>query len=99
MGRPDDKLRVNLEARPDQYGKIYHIGRIKFPGMIDCTNGVVFLVFTSEEGSEELQIAPMEAKEQTGERTKRPWKPRDGGPRDGGPPPAQGSGERDPQGR
>ncbi len=43
-----DKLSIN---------KKYYLGRLQFPGAVTFDDGAVFLVFTSEEGTEELQIA------------------------------------------
>jgi hypothetical protein len=57
---PGNKLTVPLTAREDRDGNKFHVGRIKFPGTIDCKDGVTFLVFTSEEGNEEIQIAGFE---------------------------------------
>lgn len=53
----DEKLRVTLFAKKDKNQKTYYVGKSKFPGMINFAKGVVFIIFTSEEGSEELQIA------------------------------------------
>ena len=61
--RPDDKLRVRLDPVLDRNRKTYYLGKLKFPGMLDCTNGIVFLVYTSEEGAEEIQIAEYAPKE------------------------------------
>lgn len=53
--RPD-RLKVSLEARQDQYDKTYYVGKFQFPGVLDCREGATFMVFTSIQGSEELQI-------------------------------------------
>lgn len=50
-------LIVDLEPRDDKKGNIYYIGRLKAPISIDFTSGVTLLVFLSESGDEELQIA------------------------------------------
>lgn len=50
-------LTVDLEPRDDKKGNIYYIGRLKAPVSIDLTNGITLLVFLSESGDEELQIA------------------------------------------
>lgn len=57
-----DKLAVRLTPRFDESGNKYYIGRLEFPGTVNFENGAVFLVFTSEEGSEELQIAVDDSK-------------------------------------
>ena len=53
-------LTIELKSTKDKNGKTYHIGKIKAPVMIDCSEGVVFLIYTSEENMEELQIASMD---------------------------------------
>ena len=63
MSKPDEKLRILLDARKDGNNKTYHLGKLKFPGSLDCTDGIIFMIFTSEEGNEELQIGPMEPRE------------------------------------
>jgi len=57
-----DRLSLDLEKRIDEYGKTYFIGKIKAPITIDAKDGVCFLIFTSEEGAEELQICSMTSK-------------------------------------
>lgn len=52
-----NNLKVPLDPRFDQHDEIFFVGRLRFPGSIDCTNGVTFLAFISESGLEELQIA------------------------------------------
>lgn len=53
--RPD-RLKVSLETREDQFHKVFYIAKIQFHGYIDCASKLVFLVFNSKEGSEELQV-------------------------------------------
>lgn len=64
----DNKLMIPLVVKRDQNNKPYYVGRLQFPGMIDCSQGVVFMIFTSEEGAEELQIGTLvdRRKEKTG---------------------------------
>jgi len=50
-------LSVPLEPREDKENKIFYLGKLQFPGRICCTKGVTFLIFLSEDDSEELQIA------------------------------------------
>ena len=59
----NNNLTINLEARKDQDGQTFYIGKLKFPGQISCADGVVFLIFTSADGEEQMQIAQMENKE------------------------------------
>lgn len=56
----DGRLTLDLEPRLDDFGKKYYIAKLKGPFLIDCSEksgGVAFMVFVSEEGSEELQIS------------------------------------------
>ncbi len=53
----DLTLRYEKEALPGEKPRKFYIGKIQFDGTLDCTNGVVFLAFTSDPGEEELQIA------------------------------------------
>ena len=53
----DNKMKVKLQKRTDSYGAEYYLGKIKFNGLIDCSQNVSsFIVFCSKEGKEELQI-------------------------------------------
>ena len=49
---------IKLKERKDSEGRVYYIGKIASPVMIDCRDGAAFLVFLSEPGNEQLQIAP-----------------------------------------
>ncbi len=53
----NNNLIIDLVPKLDRKEDIYHIGRIKFPGRITFNKGVTFLIFLSEEGDEEIQIA------------------------------------------
>lgn len=54
---------VDLKARKDVDGKVFYVGKIKAPVLIDCREGAVFLVFVSDKGDEQLQIALMDNKD------------------------------------
>lgn len=56
-------LTIDLKARKDNFGETFYVGKVKFPGTIDCEKGVVFLVFVSDKGDEQLQISLMDNKE------------------------------------
>lgn len=53
-------LTVDLKARKDIDGNKFYVGKLEFPGNISCKDGVVFLIFISEDGGEQLQIANMD---------------------------------------
>lgn len=54
---------VDLKARKDMDGQVFYVGKIKAPILIDCSLGAVFLVFVSDKGDEQLQIALMDNKD------------------------------------
>lgn len=55
---------IDLKARKDVDGQTFYVGKIKAPVLIDCKDGAVFLVFVSDKGGEQLQIALMDNKEE-----------------------------------
>ena len=55
----DKNLTVDLKARVDVDGNTFYVGKLKFPGTIDCSQGISFLIFTAEKNGEQLQIAPL----------------------------------------
>lgn len=57
-------LTVDLHQVEDKFGHAYYVGKLKFPGTIDLSEGVTFIIFTSIDGEEQLQIAPMISKEE-----------------------------------
>ena len=52
-----------MKARKDKDGQVFYVGKIKAPVLIDCSVGAVFLIFVSDQGDEQLQIALMDNKE------------------------------------
>lgn len=54
---------IDLKSRKDVDGQIFYVGKIKAPVLIDCSQGAVFLIFVSDKGEEQLQIALMDNKE------------------------------------
>lgn len=71
------KCKVSLNKVFDRGGRPYYIGKLQFPGTLEFDDGASFMVFTSEDGVEELQIAPVD-------QTRRSKKVRSGpGTRDG----------------
>ena len=59
----NSNLCIDLNPRKDSAGRTFYIGKLKFPGNIILKDGAAFLVFVSEPGSEELQIASFEKNE------------------------------------
>lgn len=57
-------LKMDLKKRTDQDGRVFYVAKLKGPMSIDCRDGVTFLVFTSDDGDEQLQIAPFHDKQQ-----------------------------------
>jgi hypothetical protein len=57
----DGKIHLELEPRIDDFGKKFYVAKLKGPFLLDCSersgSGIAFMVFISEEGSEELQIS------------------------------------------
>jgi len=56
--KQNDRLKVTIEDREDQHGKVFYIAKLRYNGYVDCSgpDGVVFIVFTSKKSSEELQV-------------------------------------------
>lgn len=57
-------LTIDLKARKDVDGQVFYVGKLKCPVLIDCSKGVVFLIFTADQGDEQLQIAMMDKKDE-----------------------------------
>lgn len=56
-------LTIDLKARKDKDGMVFYVGKIEAPVLIDCSKGVVFLIFVSDKGDEQLQVALMDNKD------------------------------------
>lgn len=54
---------IDLKSRKDVDGQIFYVGKIKAPVSINCEHGATFLVFISDKGEEQLQIALMDSKD------------------------------------
>lgn len=52
----NDRIKVDLDEREDQYGKVFYVAKLNLDGVISCKSDLVFLIFLSKKGSEELQI-------------------------------------------
>lgn len=55
-------ITIDLKSRKDVDGEVFYVGKVEAPVLIDCSKGVVFLVFISDKGEEQLQIALMDVK-------------------------------------
>ena len=56
-------LTIDLKARKDRDGQTFYVGKLEFPGNIDCRGGVAFLIYVSDTGEEQLQIASINKKD------------------------------------
>lgn len=56
----NNNVTIDLKARQDGDGKTFYVGKIKSPVLIDCSKGAVFLIFVSDSGGEQMQIALMD---------------------------------------
>lgn len=66
-----NNLMIDLKQRTDADDRVFYVGKLKGPFSIDCKDGVTFLVFISDSGEEQLQIAPFQEKEKK-DKTKDP---------------------------
>lgn len=57
-----NNIKIELTPRTDSSNNIYFVGKLFAPVLIDCREGATFLIFISEEGAEQMQIAPMDNK-------------------------------------
>lgn len=57
-------LCINLIPRQDVDGNIFYVGKLKVDATLNFKRGVAFLVFVSEEGTEQLQISMMDDKQE-----------------------------------
>ena len=55
-----NNLKIELRARLDKNQKKYYVGKLLGPFTIDASDGIVFLVYTSDADAEELQIAALD---------------------------------------
>jgi hypothetical protein len=55
-------LQIELTSLQDKNGNVYHVGKLEGPFQIDCTDGISFLIFTSDPGNEVLQISAAKEK-------------------------------------
>lgn len=53
-------LCIDLHARKDSEGNVYYVGKLKMDCLLNCKDGVAFLVFVSDKGNEQLQISSMD---------------------------------------
>lgn len=60
------KLIIPMHRVIDRDGNPYYIGKLQFPGVIDLGEGASIMLFTSEEGAEELQIGILDPRKRSG---------------------------------
>jgi hypothetical protein len=53
-------FKIELDPREDKEQQIYYLAKKSAPILLDCRKGVAFLLFVSEDGNEELQIANLD---------------------------------------
>jgi hypothetical protein len=58
---PGAKLIVPLEQKDCDDG-LFYLGKLQFNGTFDFETGMSFMIFTAEEGGEELHIGPLDPK-------------------------------------
>lgn len=51
------KIEISLTSKVDSYDKKFYVAKVQFDGYLDCSKDTTFLVFSSQEGREELQIS------------------------------------------
>jgi hypothetical protein len=66
-----DHLIVDLDPREDKDQNIFYLGKLKFPGNINCKSGVTFLIFLGEDGDEQIQIATIDKNKTLSQYTKK----------------------------
>lgn len=54
-------LKIDIDPREDKDKNVYYLGKLHVPMSINAAKGVAFLIFTSEDGSEQLQIANVDS--------------------------------------
>jgi len=57
-------LKVQLNSHQDKKGNLYYVGKVFAPLNLDLSRGAAFLIFISEQGDEELQIAYLDEESQ-----------------------------------
>ena len=63
---PDAKGKIELKRNFDGHGNAYFIGKLQMPMTLEFDEGVSFMVFISDDGCEELQIAPLDPSKSRG---------------------------------
>lgn len=59
-------LKIELTQRTDGNQRPYYVGKLKGDFTLNFKDGQAFLIFISEPGGEELQIAPMDKSKKHG---------------------------------
>ncbi len=53
-------LCIDIHPSKDKNGNVFYVGKLQFPGSITLKDGATFLVFLSDKGCEQIQIACMD---------------------------------------
>jgi len=60
-----NNLKIPLYAQKDKNGNTFYVGRLQFPGNINCKDGISFVIFNALPGEEELQIGELQEKDRS----------------------------------
>lgn len=63
----NSNLKIDLYERKDRNKKTFYVGKLKGDFTLNFAKGVSFLIFVSDNGGEQLQIAPMDSREDVDE--------------------------------
>jgi len=59
----NNNLKIDLTPRVDKDQNIFYVGKLKVPANLELKNGVTFIIFTSQSGSETLEICGFSEKD------------------------------------
>lgn len=60
----EGKIKIDLDSRIDSFGNKYYLAKVEAPILIDCREGAAFMIFTSQEGEEEMHICLLGKKQE-----------------------------------
>ena len=62
-----NNLKLKLSSAKDRDGETFYFAKLEGPFLIDCREGVTFLIFLADKGQEQLQIALMDKRKNNSE--------------------------------